>query len=232
MMMKFMMMKFLKQFLISFLKHTSLSARVIAVIFLSGLTFATAQAQNSSGGPFGIDHRWEKDESGIFARQTQWNVLYAMLGTTVGGALWVGSDSRLGKTYWQGTDAFISALAGAVIVKNVFTRARPRDGNNPDLFFQGGSNESFVSGEVAVTTALVTPWILEYGKEQPLVYALALLPIYDGIARMKSQGHWQSDVLGAAALGVATGYWAHNRSTPLLLQVTGNTTFVGWKGSF
>ncbi len=231
-----MTMIFLKPFLISFLKRVNwsanCSANVIAVIFLSGLTLATAQAQNSSGGPFGIDHRWEKDESGIFARQTQWNVLYAMLGTTVGGALWVGNDSRLGKTYWQGTDAFISALAGAVVVKNVFTRARPRDGDNPDLFFQGGSNESFVSGEVAVTTALVTPWILEYGKEQPLVYALALLPIYDGIARMKSQGHWQSDVLGAAALGVAAGYWAHNRGTPLLLQVTGNTTFVGWKGRF
>ena len=36
-----------------------------------------------------------------------------------------------------------------------------------------------------VTTA-VTPFVLEYGPEYPAVYALELLPLYDGIARVKS----------------------------------------------
>ena len=55
-----------------------------------------------------------------------------------------------------------------------------------------------------VTTA-VTPFVLEYGAEHPAVYALELLPLYDGIARVKSQAHWQTDVLASLASGDLKG---------------------------
>ena len=46
---------------------------------------------------------------------------------------------------------------------------------------------------------------LEYGHDNPAVYALELLPLYDAIARVKVQSHWQTDVLAGFALGAVTG---------------------------
>ncbi len=60
-------------------------------------------------------------------------------------------------------------------------------------------------GEVTTTSALVTPFALEYSRDYPAVYALGLLPFYDAIARMKTWGHWQSDVLAGAMLGATSG---------------------------
>jgi len=63
-------------------------------------------------------------------------------------------------------------------------------------------------------TAIVTPFIEEYGQDHPAIWALAALPLYDGLARMKSQAHWQSDVLAGMALGVGTGLYAgHDKTT-------------------
>ena len=53
---------------------------------------------------------------------------------------------------------------------------------------------------MAHITAIVTPFIAEYRRDQPLVWALAGLPAYVGVARMKSQAHWQTDILAAMAL--------------------------------
>ncbi|MDQ0008288.1 undecaprenyl-diphosphatase [Luteibacter jiangsuensis] len=48
--------------------------------------------------------------------------------------------------------------------------------------------------------------------------ALALLPIYDAVARVKVHGHWQSDVLVGAALGTGIGLWsAHRSDSPIIL---------------
>jgi undecaprenyl-diphosphatase len=59
--------------------------------------------------------------------------------------------------------------------------------------------------------------MVSYGPDHPAVYALALLPAYDAIARMKTRGHWQSDVLVGAALGTGVGLWAAHRHSPLIL---------------
>jgi len=77
--------------------------------------------------------------------------------------------------------------------------------------------QSFPSGEVAAISAAVTPFMVNYGHDHPAVYALALLPVYDAIARVKTRGHWQSDVLVGAALGTGVGLWASHRNSPLII---------------
>ena len=116
------------------------------------------------------------------------------------------------------------------VLKRVFSRERPDQTSDPNRWFRGGGYESFPSGEVTITSAVVTPLVLEYGREHPAVYALELLPAYDAIARMKVRAHWQSDVIAGFALGAAAGYFAHARSgTPLVLSVMPHGIYVGLK---
>ncbi|WP_309568808.1 hypothetical protein [Paraburkholderia sp. BL6669N2] len=49
---------------------------------------------------------------------------------------------------------------------------------------------------MTLQASFVTPFIVHYERRYPAVRALELLPLYDGIARMKSHAHWQTDVLG------------------------------------
>jgi undecaprenyl-diphosphatase len=149
--------------------------------------------------------------------------------TVIGGALFGNSESRLGRTFDQALDSMVLSVATAGVMKVTFTRERPRDTADPDRFFQGGSNDSFPSGEVAEITGIVTPFIAEYGHDHPAVYALALLPAYDAVARVKVQGHWQSDVLVGAGVGVAWGLYAHHRKSPLIMGLLpGHGLMVGY----
>ncbi len=199
---------------------------------LTSLLLLSPVAALAAGGPLGIDHKWSYDNSGIFKRQTQKNVLSLMVAAEVAGGIWEGDQSRLGKTCWQAIDATILGSAGAAVGKAVFTRARPTQTDNPNLFFQGNGHYSFPSGEVSTTSAIVTPFILEYRKDNPWIWALAALPVYDGVARMKVQAHWQTDVLAGAALGIASGYYAHSREKSFTLQVLPGGFAAGWKQQF
>ena len=40
-----------------------------------------------------------------------------------------------------------------------------------------GRGQSFPSGEATEISSMVTPFVLKYGKDDPAVYALELLPI-------------------------------------------------------
>jgi undecaprenyl-diphosphatase len=64
------------------------------------------------------------------------------------------------------------------------------------------------------------------------VYALELLPIYDAVARLKTWGHWQSDVIAGYALGTASGYFLHRSGSPLILSVMPHGIQVGIKKQF
>jgi hypothetical protein len=64
------------------------------------LLAAVLQAQ-AGGGPLGIDHRLAYDNSGIWKRSNQTSVEYGTLAVVIGGALWEGGETRLGKTCWQ-----------------------------------------------------------------------------------------------------------------------------------
>jgi undecaprenyl-diphosphatase len=119
-------------------------------------------------------------------------------------------------------------------MKVTFSRVRPIDsGGDPNLWFKGHGNESFPSGEVTLVSSVVTPFVLEYRHDQPWVYALELLPVYDAIARMKVQAHWQTDVLAGFALGTAAGYLIHSSpSSPFILKVMPHSIYVGLSQKF
>ena len=184
----------------------------------------------------GIDHLVPYDDSGIWKRSNQEIVEYGLIAAEVGGALWEGGESRLGKTFWTSIDSSVAAGLVAQVMKVAFSRVRPRDsgpGGNPNLWFQGHGNESFPSGEVTEVSSIVTPFVLEYGHDHPGVYALELLPVYDAIARVKVQAHWQTDVLAGFALGTGTAWLIHRSpNSPFILKVMPHGIYIGLKKSF
>ena len=143
-----------------------------------------------------------------------------------------GGQTRFGNTCWRAIDSSLIASASAQVLKYVFTRARPIQRNDPNAWFQGGSHYSFPSGEVAAVSSIVTPFVFEYRNQRPGVWALEALPLYDGIARMKVQAHWQTDVLAGFAIGAAAVYYAHQRDSPLVLSVMPHAILVGLRRRF
>jgi undecaprenyl-diphosphatase len=185
-----------------------------------------------AGGPLGIDHRWAYDDSGIWRRSNQRILMDSLIGGEVLCGLWEGGQTRFGNTCWRAIDSSLIASASAQVLKYVFTRARPIQRNDPNAWFQGGSHYSFPSGEVAAVSSIVTPFVFEYRNQQPGVWALEALPLYDAIARMKVQAHWQTDVLAGFAIGTAAGYYAHQRDSPLVLSVMPHAILVGLRRRF
>jgi membrane-associated phospholipid phosphatase len=184
----------------------------------------------AGGGPLGIDHRWNRDDSGIWKRSNQVFLQNGGIVANIGLALWEGADSRLGRTAWQSVDSMALAGVAANVAKPIFGRRRPTETDNPNEWGKGG--RSFPSGEVATITGIVTPYVLEYGHDHPAVYALELLPAYDAIARMKVRGHWQTDVLAGFAVGTASGYYAQSRDNPFILGLLPRGLMVGFKKHF
>jgi undecaprenyl-diphosphatase len=180
----------------------------------------------------GFDHLVEYDNSGIWKRSNQQALIYTLIGGEIAGAVWLGGEDRLGKTFWQAIDSSALGAVSSEAMKHIFTRARPDQTDDPNQWFQGHGHYSFPSGEVTAVTAIVTPFVLEYGHEQPAVYALELLPAYDAIARVKVHAHWQTDVLAGFALGTTTGYLAHSRDSPVILSVLPHGFMVGLHRQF
>ena len=179
-----------------------------------------------------MDRCDEFEAKGIYSRRYQQILDAIVIGGTLGFALWEGSESREGKTAWQSLDSIAMAAVATEVLKDVVQRPRPSQSSDPDLWRQGGGNKSFPSGETATIAAFVTPIIIEYQQEHPAVWALSVLPLYMGKARMASQAHWLSDVLAGGAVGVAAGVYSARRDTPLLLELTSDGVFVGLKKKF
>ena len=199
---------------------------------IASLMCVCAGTSIAGGGFLGIDHRLSYDNSGIWKRSYQLGLLDLMAVGMVGGAFWEGGETRLGRTLWQSVDASVLASGSSLVLKSAFSRERPNTTDDPNKFFQGRSNQSFPSGEVAAISAMVTPFIMEYGSENKAAYLLEALPVYDAIARMKVRGHWQSDVLAGFALGSASGYLAHSLDTPFILNVMPKGVMVGYKAKW
>ena len=217
-------------------RRGSLRIAASMAIALLGL-HAAARAQSQSNmdqnhGFLGIDRFDENEAKGIFSRPNQKRIDNLVLLTMGGVALWEGTDSRLGKTMWQSLDASLTGGLTTEAMKRLFARPRPSQNDDPRVWFDGSGHRSFPSGETALMASFATPLILEYHQDYPAVWALAALPLYMGKARMASQGHWLTDVLGGAALGVTMGVLAHDREQPLVLRLTGNGVFVGLKVRF
>ena len=184
----------------------------------------------AASGPFGIDHSVAYDDSGIWARQDQRMLEKMVLVTELGGALWLGGEDRLGKTWWQSVDSTVFSAASVEVLKYTFGRERPSQTDDPNRWFKGG--RSFPSGEVALQASFVTPFIAEYAGEHPSVWALELLPAYDAVARVKTHGHWQSDVLAGWGIGTLWGIYAHSRQTPFFLGFMPHGVEVGLHTAF
>jgi undecaprenyl-diphosphatase len=195
----------------------------ITAAFIGAAT-GIAHADTSA---LGIDHKVPLDESGIWSRNVQRAVEYGSVAVVFGGALWFGANGSPGHTFWQSVDSTVLGALTAAVMKPVFSRARPSQTDDPGKWFQGSGHNSFPSGEVIQITTAVTPFILEYGPRQPAVYGLALLPVYDAIARVKSQAHWQTDVLTSLAIGSGIGWFAHGRESPISVEVLPHGITVG-----
>ena len=194
----------------------------------------TAMAEGSSGGFLGIDRFDEREDCGVFSRPNQKRVDVLALGALFGTALWQGTDTRLGLTSWRAIDAVLSTAAATEALKTLTGRPRPATNPNPNAWFQGHRNHSFPSGETAMVAALVTPYIVEYAPSNPWVWGLAAAPVYMGMARMRSQAHWLSDVLAGAAIGATSGYLASQRDKRwivMLLPLPGGA-FAGLRARF
>jgi hypothetical protein len=216
-------------------KSSQCQRRVAATVYrllLIAMLGCSCEQAFAGGGPLGIDHEWNYDDHGIWNRNVQYAVFYSVIGGQVALALWEGGDTRLGHTMWQSIDSSVASALTIGVLKYSFSRVRPVDGHDPDLWFKGNGNVSFPSGEVGTITAVVTPIVLEYGKDHPGVYALELLPLYDAIARMKVQGHWQTDVIAGFLIGTAWGFAAHNRESPFILNILPGGFSVGIKKRF
>src|SRR5450432_2787528 len=170
-----------------------------------------------AGGPLGIDHRLNFDDSGIWKRRNQLILQDVTPLVILAGALWDGDDTRFGHASWQSIDSMLIGTAAGM--KLAFSRSRPTQTDDPNQWFKGGGHNSFPSGEVMEITTAVTPFILEYGADHPAVYALELLPIYDAVARVKLRAHWQSDVLASFLIGTGIGVYAHSGSSSLSVGV-------------
>ncbi len=198
------------------------------------VAFLTAMRihEGTSHGPFGIDYRLTRqDKNGIFSRSNQLGLEYGTVAFEAAGALVLGNHKGLGHVFWQAADSSVFAGFAADALKYAFRRARPFQGKGPNAFFDGMS-QSFPSGEVTLQASFVTPFILHYRHRYPWIWAAELLPIYDAYGRMRSQGHWQSDVLAGWILGSAFGYWASQRKIPLLVEILPRGVSVGFVKDF
>ncbi len=179
-----------------------------------------------------VDRRVHQDESGIWDPHVYRGLMGVLGMVELGGALWEGPETRLGKTLWRTMDSEILAAGSSTAMKYAFTRERPAKTDDPGEWFVHGSNYSFPSAEAAFSASMVTPFVLEYAGEHPATYGLLLLPLYVGVGRVKNQAHWQTDVLAGWAIGGLSGWFAHSRETPLIVQVLPHGVVVGLKTRF
>jgi membrane-associated phospholipid phosphatase len=180
-----------------------------------------------------IDRVVSYDDSGVWNADVYRNLYYTLALAGVGGALWEGSESRFGKTLWQGIDAQIAAALASGVAKATFTRVRPiNSGGDSCLWFEGGANYSFPSNEAAMAVALVGPVVSEYASQYPAAYGLLALPLYIGVARIKNQAHWQSDVLAGWAIGGLSSWLAGSLDTPITIQLLPGGFALGFKTQF
>jgi hypothetical protein len=203
---------------------------LLLLVFAAGVLYA--QRSHAGGGPLGIDHQWHYDDHGIWAPHYEQGLVYGVMIFEAGGAVWLGNDDDFGHTLWQSVDASIVSGVSAEILKYAFSRARPNQGDNPDKWFQGSCCSSFPSGQVTLQASFVTPIILHYAPHQPWIWLLEVLPVYDALARLKHQDHWQSDVIAGWALGSAAGYWASTRELPVMVEILPRGLTIGFSRHF
>jgi undecaprenyl-diphosphatase len=199
-------------------------------VLLGGLAACMLVAAPPSRADNLIDHRLSKDTGGIYSLQ---DAVPIGLGLLSGGcALWEGTDDRLGKTCWESAESGLEGVAAAKLLQVLIRRQAPSETDDPNHWFSPHTQGSFPSTHVTFTTAVVTPVIAHYFQDDPWVAALALLPAYEMVARVKAQEHWQTDVLAGAVLGGGIGALESYRDSPWAFYLMPGGGFIGFKKSF
>jgi len=206
--------------------------RCVVIFLLLAGAISFSRTSQAGGGPFLIDYPVTYDDSGIWNRSDQQLLMNATILTVVGGSFLLGDQDKLGDTFWRSMDSMALSAVVAQGSKLVFQRKRPSQTDDPNEFFKGTQYESFPSGEVSAIAGAVTPFVVQYGREHPAVYALEVLPLYDAIARVKVHGHWQSDVVAGWGIGTAAGIWAARRDSPLIVSWLPGGVQVGFVHRF
>jgi len=178
---------------------------------------------------FTIDKRVSAPTDNAFWKSHYDIPQYSAIGV-LGFALYQGNDTRIGKTAWKSVESAIGATLMTEVLKTLTRRRRPTWTDDPQVWQTGGA--SFPSLHVASLTALITPFVLEYQDDYPMVHLLWGLSAHQMIGRVKAQAHWQSDVLGGLAVGLLSGYLAHNQESPLLLYYSEDKVIMGLKHRF
>ncbi len=210
----------------------TLSKHNASALIFFGLIHTLPFSASAADGPLGIDKIVARSDTGIWGRSNQKLLQNSSTGLIIGAALWEGSQDRFGLTLWKSVDSMVVADVAAQLAKRAFRRQRPIDGNDPNAWFKSSRNQSFPSGEVTHITAIVTPLIAEYASDYPAVWLLGALPVYDGIARIKSQAHWQTDVLAGLALGTSIGLYSAQRSKSWTVSMMPGAVMMGFKKVF
>jgi len=204
---------------------SALSVLTLVVFIASALL-----APNGARADNFIDHQVSKNTGGIYQLQDAMPLTLALL--TAGCALWEGTENRLGKTCWVGGESGAASLVVSEGLQLLTRRESPATTNDPNHWFKG-SKGSFPSNHVSLTTGVITPFILQYVHGEPWIAALAILSVYEMVARVKAQEHWQTDLIaGAAALGLSIGAYDYHRNSPFIFSVLPGGTFVGFQKSF
>jgi undecaprenyl-diphosphatase len=176
-----------------------------------------------------IDHVVSKDTSGIYSVQDEVPIVLAL--SAAGCALWLGTEDRLGRTCWESGESALASAIAAEGLQWVTGRRSPSQTSNPNEWFVGGKG-SFPSTHVSVTAAVVTPVIYQYFPDNPWIVALGLFPIYEMVARVKAQEHWQTDVIAGAALGFGIGAYEAHRNNPFVFALLPGGAYLGFHRSF
>jgi membrane-associated phospholipid phosphatase len=176
-----------------------------------------------------IDHRVTKDTGGIYELQDAVPIVLAL--AAAGCAASEGTESRLGRTCWEASESGVASVILAESLQLITRRQSPAQNADPDHWFSGGKG-SFPSTHVSLTTAVVVPFMFQYVHDEPSVAALAVLPLYEMVARVKAQQHWQTDVLAGAALGLGIGAYEFHRNNPFIFTLLPGGAYVGFRRSF
>jgi undecaprenyl-diphosphatase len=144
-------------------------------------------------------------------------------------AVITGNQTRFGKTVYQSIDALIISAIAVEGLKKTFGRVRPRSQElygGGDTWFESGNN-SFPSGHVASMASVVTPFILEYQDDYPMIHLLWALPIHQMFGRYNENAHYKTDVVAGFAVGVLSGWVATKIGVPILLKWTEDGVYTG-----
>lgn len=202
--------------------------RAIVSVMVAAAAALSPLAAHAGGD--GIDHRVNKNTGGIFAAQDAVPIALAVF--SGGCALWAGTQTPVGKSCWESAESIgISGLSTEAL-QFITGRTGPSDSGDPGHWFTGRKG-TFPSLHVAVTTAAVTPFILNNFESHPwLSSGLALVPVYEMVARVKAQQHWQTDVLAGALLGAGVGIGEVYKNSPFVFGLLPDGGFVGYHAKF